>query len=270
MLLNILVIHGYVQSASTVAGNTRALKDKLSDIANLHYVDGPPMRSSSLSSSRPWWILDGSLEHDMSASRRWDDTVKWWSDELSKNQYDGVIGLSQGSAMTALLLSMLSHPERVPGFHPTKTQPIKFAILCSGFISNNQPHRQIYGVPENLPTLHTVDMNDFVVPAQRTIDLQKLFKNSQLVRHHEGHSIPVRGDWPNLMRQFIVQACPPPTNSGEQRVIPSGNCQEGDRSRATEVGPSGTARSSPIWNIYHKFSKRFEGRRSPSQADEAH
>ena len=34
--------------------------------------------------------------------------VKWWSDELSKNEYDGVIGLSQGSAMTALLLSMVS------------------------------------------------------------------------------------------------------------------------------------------------------------------
>ena len=31
-----------------------------------------------------------------------------------------------------------------------------------------------------------VDDNDFVVPAQRTIKLQKLFKNSQLLRHNEG------------------------------------------------------------------------------------
>jgi len=255
MLLNILVIHGYVQSASTVAGNTRALKNELSDIANLHYVDGPPMRSSSRSSSRPWWILDGSLEHDMTASYRWDDTVRWWSDELSKNQYDGVIGLSQGSAMTALLLSMLNHPERVPGFHSTKTQPIKFAILCSGFISNHQPHRQIYGVPENLPTLHTVDMHDSIVPAQRTIDLQKLFRTSQLVRHNEGHSIPVRGDFPNLMRQFIVQACYQPKTSGEQRVIPAGdNHPEGDRRCTKEGGRSGA--SSPIWNIYQRFTKR--------------
>ena len=131
--------------------------------------------------------------------------MKWWSDELSKNEYDGVIGLSQGSAMTALLLSMVSttspfliycpgsknihknsdaiyygqlnHPEKVPGFQPQKTQPIKFAILCSGtdlcnkmfwvspfahistcitgFVSNREPHAQIYGVPENLPTLHS-------------------------------------------------------------------------------------------------------------------
>ena len=93
--------------------------------------------------------------------------MKWWSNELSKNEYDGVIGLSQGSAMTDLLLSssmvsttfpffrfpairllfgkqirslesnsiyaQLNHLEKVPaGFHPQKTQPIKFAILCSG------------------------------------------------------------------------------------------------------------------------------------------
>jgi len=69
------VIHGYVQSAATVATNTRDLKDKLSDIASLRYVDGPPMRNAPHSSSRPWWILDSYLEHDMKASDRWDDTV---------------------------------------------------------------------------------------------------------------------------------------------------------------------------------------------------
>jgi len=176
LLVPQIVIHGYVQLASVVAGNTCALREKLSDIATLHYVDGPPMRNASRSSSRPWWILDSNLEHDMTASDRWDDTVcsyhltpaiwslamiligckqvNWWSNELSKNQYDGIIGLSQGAAMGALLISMvntnflsiklflgyvadgnyiqLNHPERVPGFHPKKTQPIKFAILCSG------------------------------------------------------------------------------------------------------------------------------------------
>ena len=31
-----------------------------------------------------------------------------------------------------------------------------------------------------------VDDNDYVVPAQRTVEMQKLFKNSQLLRHNEG------------------------------------------------------------------------------------
>jgi hypothetical protein len=82
-----------------------------------------------------------------------------------------------------------------------------------------------------------VDMRDAVVPAQRTIDLQGLFKNSQLVTHNEGksqtgsltsstfqsrrraftaiigHSIPVRGDRSRLMREFILQACSQSTPS---------------------------------------------------------
>jgi hypothetical protein len=37
-----------------------------------------------------------------------DIQVIWWSEELSKNQYDGIIGLSQGAAMAALLVSMVS------------------------------------------------------------------------------------------------------------------------------------------------------------------
>ena len=86
-LCHILVIHGYVQSAATVAANTRVLKDKLSDIANLHYVDGPPMRSAPRSSSRPWWILDSQLEHDMTASDRWDDTVRLIPFNLPRAQY---------------------------------------------------------------------------------------------------------------------------------------------------------------------------------------
>ena len=63
----------------------------------------------------------------MRASDRWNESVRfktmscfnterliryiqvdWWSGELSQNQYDGIIGLSQGAAMTALLVSMVS------------------------------------------------------------------------------------------------------------------------------------------------------------------
>jgi hypothetical protein len=70
------VIHGYVQSAATLAFNTFPLKNRLSDIANLHYIDGPPMyRNAPPSSSRPWWILDNDLEHNVKASGRWNDCV---------------------------------------------------------------------------------------------------------------------------------------------------------------------------------------------------
>lgn len=34
--------------------------------------------------------------------------IEFWSDLLSQSQYDGIIGISQGAAMAALLLAMVS------------------------------------------------------------------------------------------------------------------------------------------------------------------
>ncbi|KAJ7716580.1 serine hydrolase FSH [Mycena maculata] len=206
-MLKILVVHGYVQSAATVAHNTRKLRDALDGVAILHYVDGPVMPNSSfMSSSQPWWLLSQSLEFDASRNDgRWDTVVEWWSHELSAHQYDGIIGLSQGSAMAALLVSMINHPERVPHFKPTKKQDFKFGIFCSGFVSHKSPHAEIYGIPD-IPTLHTVDNNDMVVDAARTIELQEMCSNSVLLRHNEGHSIPVGGNFPTQFRQFILES----------------------------------------------------------------
>ena len=131
-----IVIHGYAQTAAIVASNTVALNQTLSDIATLNYVQGPQQPGTIATASRPWWILDNmvDLEFDPTQVGRWNDSVRripfvvpccdahlralnqvnWWSNELSTNQYDGIIGLSQGSAMTGLLLSMVSIYRRVP------------------------------------------------------------------------------------------------------------------------------------------------------------
>ncbi|KAJ7839583.1 hypothetical protein B0H14DRAFT_2787094 [Mycena olivaceomarginata] len=177
-MLNLLVLHGYVQSAATVAHNTQKLRDTLDGVAVLHYVDGPPLVGGA---SRPWWFLGQNLEFDSSrGDSRWDDVVKWWSKELSERQYDGIIGLSQGSAMAALLLSMVNHPERVPGFSPSKKQDFKFGIFCSA-----------------------VDDRDTIVRAARTIELHEKCHQSVLYRHDEGHAIPVGGHFPRLFLDFI-------------------------------------------------------------------
>jgi len=211
-MLNILVIHGYVQSASLVQRNTLPLATALKDIATLNYVDGPAVLNNGETpgfmaggGSRPWWVLDfGKLE--MEDTGRWPTVVKWWSDHLSQNSYDGIIGLSQGSAMTALLLGMLQDPSNVPGFEPQLKQDIKFAILSSGFVSHYSPHSNLYSLPA-IPTLHTADLNDGIVPVARTVELQKKFTTMSEIRYHrEGHSIPVRGTWPNDMKEWIEKA----------------------------------------------------------------
>ncbi|KZO92283.1 hypothetical protein CALVIDRAFT_530257 [Calocera viscosa TUFC12733] len=218
-MLNVLVIHGYLQTGETMRCNTQRLQAELRHIAELHYVEGPPMKDSSWGDSRPWWIMksrSGWLDPD-NRTDRWDETVRWWSEHLSEHPYDGIIGLSQGSAMTALLLSMLKSPETVPGFEPKRTQSIKFAILCSGWVSRLPPHKEIYDIPSDLPTLHkslrlsaagrALDETDGIVSARRTAELASLFGPKAVQKsHNEGHLIPVRDPWPRVFQDFIASA----------------------------------------------------------------
>lgn len=67
--LKILVLHGQVQTASTVAHNTRPLREALSDIADVFYAEGPAVEGNEMG-SRPWWVWQGDRGTD-----RWNDTV---------------------------------------------------------------------------------------------------------------------------------------------------------------------------------------------------
>ncbi|KAH8927526.1 hypothetical protein BT69DRAFT_1277919 [Atractiella rhizophila] len=204
-MLKICVIHGYVQTANILYRTTAPLRESLKGIAEFTYVDGPSTGPGcGPDHSRPWWSLEGT-EWSLLEGKddgRWAVVVKWWSEHLSQNSYDAIIGLSQGAAMTGLLLSLLNKPQQ--GFAPALEQNIKFAILSSGFISTHPPHRTLYSLPSDIPTLHTVDMSDMIVKADRTIELQINWPNSKLLTHHEGHSIPVRGHLQEL-KDFIVQ-----------------------------------------------------------------
>jgi hypothetical protein len=84
-----------VQTAETVAYNTTRLREALQDVADFYYADGPENPGTS---ARPWWYRE---------TDRFPLSVKYWSQLLSEKQFDGIVGLSQGSAMTAILITMV-------------------------------------------------------------------------------------------------------------------------------------------------------------------
>jgi hypothetical protein len=75
------VIHGYAQTASVVADNTTRLRGELAPIADLHYVDGPPVKGEEDREDlpRPWWF---SVNGDV--AERWDETVRSCSSESTQ------------------------------------------------------------------------------------------------------------------------------------------------------------------------------------------
>ena len=80
-----------------------------------------------------------------------------------------------------------------------------------------------------------------------------------------GHSIPVRGDWPNTMRQFIVQACHLQPTSGEEAHILSEHQAEGDVVETKQTDHD--SHRSPFKNFYHKFVKPSDGHASVHKSD---
>ena len=126
------------------------------------------MRNSRYSFSRPWWILDS--YEGMTAAERWEDTVRFnftcafstmligyeqvnfWNDLFSKNQYDGIIGLSQGGAMTGLLVSMVS-------FVLLRWDLATWRIVVNGDIHTAEPPRESAGLPSSEDSTHQICHN---------------------------------------------------------------------------------------------------------------
>ena len=129
------------------------------------------MRGSPHSYSRPWWILDSYVGYGMTAAERWEDTVRlrsicafsrmligyeqvnFWNDLFSKNQYDGVIGLSQGGAMAGLLVSMVSSSFFLCWDLAT------WSIVVNGDIHTAEPPRESAGLPSSEDSTHQICHN---------------------------------------------------------------------------------------------------------------
>ncbi len=199
--LKLLVLHGLRQNGESLRARTRPLRHALADIADLTYVTSPlqysprgATRAEILATlgeipeypmQRAWWLAsEDTIDYEGF------DTSLHYLEAIFREQgpFDGVIGFSQGGALTAVLAAMLPHP----------VFTFRFAICISSFPSRAPAHAQ-YFEPRRikLPTLHVLGLNDTMVAPDRSIKLFEAFDptTSTLVKHDSGHFVP--GAWPN-------------------------------------------------------------------------
>ncbi|GAV86186.1 FSH1 domain-containing protein, partial [Cephalotus follicularis] len=136
--LRILCLHAFRQNASSFKGRTASLAKKLRRIAEFVFIDAPHIYHSftnPVSLSQPV-ILSG-----FGASLAYLKTVFF-----QKGPFDGILGFSQGSAMTALVYTQRGRLKGDIDF--------RFVILCYGFAiqleelkhgSINYPSLHIFG-----------------------------------------------------------------------------------------------------------------------------
>ena len=193
--LRILCLHGYHGSGDVLRRQMQALTDGFESRVELVYLDAPSLSQGDYG----WWHAvpaEGAQDGDQSgvghARMRyegWDRTRAAIVSVFEKEgPFDGIFGFSQGAALAGLLVGL-----RAPDGVPTAEQPLTFdfAILVSGFVSNDPAHAALYGRKASyaLPSLHLIGRSDRVVPASDSRDLAPRFGEATVLEHPGGHVV---------------------------------------------------------------------------------
>ena len=205
--MRLLVCHGYASNGNTFATSkakalVKFLTDELGESLNLTAPDGPTKLEGGRGSRCAWW----GFEPEFPLSSR-ELLPSWWAQEAveyvggdaalenlakrwSKEEFDGVIGFSQGALMAGMLCAHLelTGSSRLP----------RFAILCNGFRSPlpSNPRLRWWrdlsdGALQTIPVLVVAGELDTYPGCAQSEALGRLFANSRLhVVKGGAHAMP--------------------------------------------------------------------------------
>lgn len=207
--LRVLCLHGYRGSGPTLRAQMAALASALEPIAEFVYVDAPSLAEGD----HGWWHavenespsaptgpgLDPGAIHYKGWERSRDAIVTLFE---RAGPFDGVFGLSQGAALTSLLVGL-----RSPDGRPTRERPLvfDFALMVGGFASRDPAHANLYGAAGAyaLPSVHIIGRSDGVVPNSASFDLASRFKTPLILQHEGGHVIASDSQTKGQVRAFF-------------------------------------------------------------------
>lgn len=87
--------------------------------------------------------------------------------------------------------------------------PFLFAILCSGFIMQNELYKSLYMPKVRTPTLHTYGIHDAIIKQESTLALVDRCENAKVFWHHGAHFVPKTKLHQIAMHNFICDAVDP-------------------------------------------------------------
>lgn len=117
-------------------------------------------------------------------------------------EYDGVLGFSQGAVIASLLCSLRDNEET------PELKSLKFALLFSGAKSRAKAHQPLFENSIKVPSLHVMGMNDEMVPFVLSEKLSDCFDDSVTakVQHtfQGGHLIPSDKISRSVVSNFVL------------------------------------------------------------------
>jgi len=244
--LKILMLHGYTQSGPLFHAKTRALEKHIQKAfpgstlfyptgpLRLNPADVPGFESSSSADAKDvevygWWRRSNTA--DPPEYLGFEDGLAAVAGILaSEGPFDGVVGFSQGAALTAMLASLLEgqtrreafahfrskSPLSIPfpaSFESLQHSPLKFAVVYSGFVAPGERYQAFYDHPQiQTPTAHFLGSLDSVVDESRSralIDACGGQEKARVIWHPGGHFVPSGKQYLEALVDFIQSTTSP-------------------------------------------------------------
>ncbi|KAK9813275.1 hypothetical protein WJX72_011766 [[Myrmecia] bisecta] len=209
--LRILALHSFRTSGTIFQEQMRraGLDTALEDLVEIIYAtsprpaSGPPPEDVHPYFQGPyyeWWnaeTVEG--QHGRSVTfHGWDTALSFITDFISLHgPFDGVMGFSQGTILTSLLVGLQQQGAIMKGL-----PHFRFCLLFAGLPAGDPALKYVYDEPLRTPSLHVMGEKDFVLKYSKL--LAKLFKDPIVIMHPRGHVIPaLKGDSLETMRSFL-------------------------------------------------------------------
>lgn len=181
--LKVLCMHGYAQTGAVLRDRSGGFRKPFKkSVFEMSYPDGlfgctkdgeDQDEADADLKRRAWW-----RGHAGQATYvGWAESRATLLDLWEQEQFDGILGFSQGAAAAAMLCAEL--------------RP-RFGVFVSGFVPNDAcaAASLLAGVDASVPTLHVLGAGDELVTPERSRALADLFEDARLVTHEGGHMIP--------------------------------------------------------------------------------
>jgi len=240
--LKVLLLHGYTQSGPLFSAKSRALHKALQKAfsprpVHFSYPTGPiRLKPADVVGSSPpgpeseedieaygWWqrkdasdegVVYRGIEEGMAIVEK---CIK------EEGPFDGVIGFSQGAAAAAMVASLLEGQRRVDGFEKAEKeggipypvtfrseigfvqQPLKFAVVYSGFRAPGKRYEGFYEPKIQTPVLNFLGQMDSVVEEKRSRALVEVCEAGEknVAIHPGGHFVPSQRPWLDACVAFV-------------------------------------------------------------------
>lgn len=183
-MLKLLCLHGYRQNGELLAKSAETLQKKFNKKIILVYLDSPfliekeEIGYEAEVKRRKWWSLKEKedlfrpINYDYAA-----EAMAYVASKYNNQNFDGILGFSQGSVMVQLLLlNRLINP--------------RFAILIGTFPITDIRYQDNNDFG-NTPLLFCVGARDELVPPINTYQILENYKgNFTICKYSGGHHVP--------------------------------------------------------------------------------